>query len=273
MSWRSWSIGAVAALAALSATVALAFRERKDPARCAQGFTNLGPHCRPASGCPAGFVGMESSCVVINTRIAYPGGQLDLGASDWEAEPSRRERRATVKPFEMDSAEVTLVRWFECQNAGQCRELAVTDKGVPVSGVSPAEAARFCDFSGGRLPSGDEWLFAAGGVKGRRYAWGQTGLVCRRAVFGLVDGPCARGAKGPDLAGSRPDGKSPEGAFDLSGNVAEWAKEPDGSFRARGGSFRSMVAGELKTGSEESSGPADHVGFRCAYDPKLGRTN
>jgi formylglycine-generating enzyme required for sulfatase activity len=199
-----------------------------------------------------------------SVRIRYPGGQLDLGASDWEA--PNKGRRATLKPFELDSVEVTLARWRECQQAGHCGELSVAGAGVAISNVSAAEAIAFCDFAGGRLPTGDEWMFAAGGEKGRRFAWGQTGLVCRRAAFGLSDGPCARGADRPELAGARPDGRSPEGAYDLSGNVAEWAREPDGSFRARGGSFRSRVAGELKTWSEESTGPAAHVGFRCAYD-------
>jgi len=120
---------------------------------------------------------------------------------------------------------------------------------------------------GGRLPTSDEWVIAAAGHDGRRYPWGQTGLVCRRAVFGLVDGPCATGGVGPEIGGMRPDGATPDGVLDLAGNVAEWTVESDGGYAARGGSFRSRVAGELKSWSvEEVDGSADHVGFRCAYD-------
>jgi formylglycine-generating enzyme required for sulfatase activity len=65
----------------------------------------------------------------------------------------------------------------------------------------------------------------------------------------------------------RPDGATPDGVLDLAGNVAEWTVEPGGAQVARGGSFRSRVAGELKSWAvEERSGPSDHVGFRCVYD-------
>ncbi len=274
--------GIVAAGVAIAAVVVVARRARQDPARCAPGFEPSGYRCCPAGQkfdgacrgdphCPPGFIAAHAEiegCVMPNVHIRYPGGELDLGASDWEADPSLRERRAKVTPFELDSVEVTRARWGECVRAGRCRAVPIEEPGLPVSNVSPDDAESFCKFVGGRLPSGDEWLLAAGGTKGRKFAWGQTGLVCRRSVFGLVDGPCAWGGTGPEIAGSRPDGRSPEGALDLSGNVAEWARESDGSFRARGGSFRSAVAGELKTGSEQSSDPAIHVGFRCAYDDK-----
>ena len=71
-----------------------------------------------------------------------------------------------------------------------------------------------------------------------------------------------------ELAGSRPDGASPEGVQDLAGNVAEWTREADGSFTARGGSFRSTSAAELKSWAALSDHQkALHIGFRCAYPP------
>jgi formylglycine-generating enzyme required for sulfatase activity len=99
-----------------------------------------------------------------------------------------------------------------------------------------------------------------------------SGLVCRRAAFGLSEGPCAYGG-GVELGGSRPDGSSPEGAFDLSGNVAEWTLEADGSYAARGGSYRSRAAAELKSWSVETRGldRARHIGFRCAYAAEATR--
>jgi formylglycine-generating enzyme required for sulfatase activity len=120
---------------------------------------------------------------------------------------------------------------------------------------------------GGRLPTGDEFVLASAGAEARRFPWGQTGLVCRRASFGLLSGPCANGGATPELAGARPDGASAEGAYDLAGNVAEWTVERDGSVVARGGSYRSRVASELKTWAQEHVVErAPHVGFRCAYN-------
>jgi formylglycine-generating enzyme required for sulfatase activity len=61
--------------------------------------------------------------------------------------------------------------------------------------------------------------------------------------------------------------------LDLAGNVAEWTREPDGSFVARGGSYRSELAGDLKTWAVEArQARAPHVGFRCVYpSPELAK--
>jgi hypothetical protein len=53
----------------------------------------------------------------------------------------------------------------------------------------------------------------------------------------------------------------------MLGNVAEWTREPDGHHVARGGSYRSRVAAELKTwAAEATEAAAPHIGLRCAYD-------
>src|SRR5208283_929136 len=108
------------------------------------------------------------------------------------------------------------------------------------------EAERFCEWAGGALPTSVQLAFSAAGPSGRRYPWGDTGAVCRRAAWGLVRGPCGRGAVGPELAGSHPDGATPEGVLDLAGNVAEWAVSP-GGFEARGGSFRDGTASAMRS--------------------------
>ena len=77
----------------------------------------------------------------------------------------------------------------------------------------------------------------AAGAQSRRYPWGQTGLVCRRATFGIIAGPCAENGSQPDIAGSHPDGQSPEGVFDLSGNVAELALDAEGQALGLRGQF------------------------------------
>lgn len=275
------------AAAAIWIVVQAARRERSDPARCPDGTVAAGWRCcapgqtfatgkceGTPSSCPAGASlllpekGADAAgCVATQRRIRIGGGSLSLTPSDWEAEGEVQARAVSVKTFELDNVEVTRARWRACASRGKCAPLPAGEPGLPVTQVSAEEAERFCGTLGGRLPSGDEWLFAAAGSEGRRYPWGQTGLVCRRAVFGLADGPCANGATGPELAGARPDGKTASGLWDLAGNAAEWAREPDGSYRARGGSFRSKVAGELKSWSaQEVTERADHVGFRCAYD-------
>jgi hypothetical protein len=272
---------AVAALASVAISVRFAQSERGLPARCpsglavqdarccgvGQGLANTGQCTGIASACANEMIRDDSGgCALPEARSAIAAGTSHFGAPDWEG-PEQAPNEVNLPAFAIDRAEVTVARFRACAAAGACPKIADdSEPGRPVRNVSPSEASAFCAFAGGHLPSADEWLFAAAGSSGRRYPWGNTGLVCRRATFGLVTGPCAHGGTGPDLAGARPDGATPDGVLDLSGNVAEWTLERDGSFSARGGSYRSELAAELKSWAVEARQTrAAHIGFRCAY--------
>jgi formylglycine-generating enzyme required for sulfatase activity len=272
---------AVTALASVAISVRFAQSERRVPARCppglvaqdarccgvGQGLASTGQCTGVASACASEMVRDESgACALPEVRIVMTGGVGRNGAPDWEG-PEQSLPEVDVPAFALDRTEVSVARFRVCSAAGACAKVPDdSEPGRPVRNISPSEASAFCAFAGGRLPTADEWLFAAAGGTGRRYPWGNTGLVCRRATFGLVTGPCAQGGAGPDLAGARPDGATPEGLLDLSGNVAEWTLEHDGSFAARGGSFRSELAADLKAWAvEPRQTRAAHVGFRCAY--------
>src|SRR6185312_3646616 len=173
-----------------------------------------------------------------------------------------------VAPFDLDALEVTESRWSACATAGACPSLELSgEPGRAVAGVTFDDASRFCAWAGGALPTRDQLAFAAAGRSGRRYAWGDTGAVCRRAAWGLVAGPCGWGARGPELAGSHPDGASPEGVLDLAGNVAEWANAADGSAEVRGGSYADGAANALRAWQRRVIPPGPRsreIGFRCA---------
>lgn len=274
----------VAALASIAIIVRFAEGERREPARCPPGLEVQDARCcgigqrvsangrctGSAAACARDMLRDDSgACRLPEARLSIPGGTSHFSAADWEG-PLGTPHDFSVASFAIDRAEVSVARFRLCSQAGACPKISDdSEPGRPVQNVSAAEAVRFCAFAGGHLPTSDEWLFAAAGSAGRRYPWGNTGLVCRRASFGLVSGPCARAGNGPDLAGARPDGRTPDGVLDLAGNVAEWTQERDGSFVARGGSYRSELAGDLKTWAVEArQGRAAHVGFRCAYVQK-----
>ena len=278
-----YAAGAIASVAAIAIVIWFGLREREPPLTCADGFVRSGARCcglgqtlvegrcaGAVTGCGSGFerlgTGVTSGCVVDERRVSLRGGKLPPGAADWQA--VALERELVVAAFAIDSSEVTVSRYMTCVRAKACAALAEAhEPGLPVTGIAPERAERFCRFAGGRLPTSAEWRFAAGGNDGRRFPWGFTGLVCRRAAFGLLTGPCSIEGRGPDLAGTRPDGRTPEGVLDLAGNVAEWSRDPGGGYRARGGSFRSRVAAELMTAAVESpAANAPHVGFRCVYE-------
>ncbi len=277
------ALGGVAAVSALVAVVLLLRDAGSPPRRCPTGFVAEATRCCPrgqterdgtcagvVATCPPRFTrnsGTLAGCTASPARVQVAGGTLELGATDWEGGRHDPPGAASVPPFRIDTHEVTYARWRACARGGVCRALGAAEPGLPVTQVSAEEAGAFCRFVSGRLPHRDEWLFAAGVGRGFRYPWGPTGLVCRRAAFGLVEGPCAVGARGPELAGARPDGATPEGVEDLAGNVAEWTVEPDGTVSARGGSFASRFAAELKAWASTPAAGADaRVGFRCVYD-------
>lgn len=273
---------AVFSVASVAIIVRFAESERRTPARCppgleaqearccgvGQGLAANGQCAGVASACASDMQRDESgACVFIDARVQLAGGTSHFASADWEG-PAEVPREISVPAFELDRGEVTVARFRSCSNAGVCPKVSDdSEPGRPVRNVTALEASQFCQFAGGHLPSSDEWLFAAAGAAGRRYPWGNTGLVCRRASFGLVSGPCAKGGSGPELVGARPDGATPDGVLDLAGNVAEWTREPNGSFTARGGSYRSELAGDLKIWAVEARGSrAPYVGFRCAYE-------
>jgi formylglycine-generating enzyme required for sulfatase activity len=252
-------VGLAAALA-LGAAVFFAVRSGEPAARCGPGFTAQGARCLAQNGCPPPLAAGPLGCDAPDVRVSVPESTFVIGPSDWEAEGRVAPRTVHVAAFAIDAFEATVAK---------VEGHASADGARAASGLSRAEAAAYCAARGGRLPTDDEWLAAAAGERGRRYPWGDTGAVCRRAAWGLAEGPCARGAVGPDTVGAHPDGDSPSGLHDLAGNVAEWVEGDHGAAGiARGGSFRTALATELRTWNRFEIAPGSHdpqVGVRCAY--------
>jgi sulfatase modifying factor 1 len=273
----------LAAISSIVGTSVFAFANRTGPARCPTGMAAAGARCcgegqKLVAGrctgaplhCAITQAKTKAGCVLPPERIAFAGGRAPFEPADWTGatDTGKKSGGSVVAPFELDAGEVTVARWEACRAARACDALGGVDApGEPVRSVTPAQAEAFCKFAGGRLPTGAEWTFAAMGKEGRRFPWGNTGLVCRRAAYGIVNGPCAEASSGPEPVGSRPDGATPDGVQDLAGNVAEWTREPQ-RYVVRGGSYRSHTASELKTYAAEISGVRPDIGFRCAYAPR-----
>ncbi len=276
---------------AIGAVVARARCDSADPARCA-GLLPIENRCcalgqslregrcvgRP-SYCPPPLIIAEVGCVAPSRKVWLTAGQLRAGAGDWEAEGRVEPHEATVAPFGLDAFEITEGAYGECVEAARCRALPLSgEPGRALGGMTQQDVEAYCRFRGGRLPTDDEWTLAAAGIGSRRYPWGDTGAVCRRAAWGLEDGPCGAGFGGPELSGAHPDGATPgsddERIHDLAGNVAEWVAghSTGGESFVRGGSFASSLATDLRTWHARRV-PADarspEFGGRCAYDALL----
>jgi formylglycine-generating enzyme required for sulfatase activity len=141
----------------------------------------------------------------------------------------------------------------------------------PIVGITAAEAEAYAAWLGKRLPTEDEWEYAARAIDGRTYPWGNDFPTGKEIKCNSVEN--LRGGGSPygwTPVGSFPNGASAYDVFDLSGNVAEWTSTPDvlGDRKVRvikGGSFI-MPAEACRAAARFLDDPAlahHEVGFRC----------
>ncbi len=157
------------------------------------------------------------------------------------------------------------------------------DPRLPVTRVLWAEASNYCAWKhkdGGRLPTEEEWEAAARGAAGRAFPWGN-------AFDRSAANTAAAGRNAPAPVGSFTRGATPEGVYDLIGNVWEWTSSalqahPGGAalpdsvrqYRViRGGAHNtpSAFATAWHRGyARPATNPEEltFTGFRCAMTPR-----
>jgi formylglycine-generating enzyme required for sulfatase activity/uncharacterized RDD family membrane protein YckC len=200
--------------------------------------------------------------------VLVPAGEFLYGDNN---------RRLSLPAFYMDKYEVTTRLYAAFMQATgrekpkYWNEVRLTSHGDrPVVGVSWHDAEAYCRHYGKRLPTEQEWEKAARGTDGRKYPWGNEKPTSRHANFD----------RGRDFqnygvlvnVGSLEDGRSPDGIYDLAGNVFEWtASDYDHEQKmVRGGSWGAK-AGHLVSANGLIADPAEksnHLGFRCAHDTR-----
>jgi formylglycine-generating enzyme required for sulfatase activity len=146
----------------------------------------------------------------------------------------------------------------------------------PRETVTWQAAAQFCADHHARLPSEAEWEYSARGPDNLIYPWGNE-FHPDNVVSGRLT---------PANVASKPGGASWVGAFDMSGNAAEWvadeyapyaqtssiisiAQEGTQKKVVRGGTWFSFAAFYVRTSQRDSATPDtanSTIGFRCARD-------
>ena len=267
MNRRAVAVAIVLGAIGLTVLAAVLRSGADEGARCGPRFEAKGTRCLPPPGWAPD----------VELRVVVPAARVSVGSSDWEAEGRVPSRTIDVQAFRMDAFEVTQGRWDRWDEAAPTPVPAPTlaSNLLPTTGMTLPRARAFCQALHGDLPTEEQWIAAAVSATNppRRYPWGDTGAVCRRASWGLATGPCARGAEGPDTVGAHPDGDSALGLHDLAGNVAEWVLAAEATGRAavavaKGGSWASSEAADLRVWARVEL-PKDasdrRVGLRCAY--------
>jgi formylglycine-generating enzyme required for sulfatase activity len=205
--------------------------------------------------------------------VRIPGATVTLGSDRTGASVESSAREVRVDGFEIDVTEVTVDAYHGCVREGACTEPLSypgfprctanrPDHGKhPITCVGQHEARAYCAWAGKRLPTDDEWEYAARGADGRTYPWGNAApsaqLCWRRSP---EDATCP--------VGSHPAGDSPFGVKDMAGNAAEWAASSDeshGSIRGVGGTGddAALLRSSVRHQAPKSYRPVG-VGFRCA---------
>ena len=217
----------------------------------------------------------------VGEMVKVPSGTFLMGSDDGESDerPVHTEQVAT---FWMDKYEVTMEQYAECVKAGRCKTPESGDlcnanqagkEKHPANCVSWTEARDYCRWAGKRLPSEEEWEYAARGPTAKKYPWGDnapTTEPCWKRWY-KREGSCA--------VGSRPQDNGCVGIMDLGVNVWEWVQDvwrenysPDGLTNGalrvvRGDSWSSDSPWRLRSAYRTGFKPTDRydfVGFRCA---------
>jgi iron(II)-dependent oxidoreductase len=209
---------------------------------------------KPAANPPAGMVRIPAGDFDFQVAGIEIEGSNEAGVDvqyAWEDSP-RRNHRTTLKmkSFYIDRHPVTNAEFKKFVDVAKYRAkddhnfLRDWQDGTypagwenkPVTWVSLEDARAYAAWAGKRLPHEWEWQYAAQGRDGRTYPWGSD--WSSQAVPVPDKGHDLRA---PDNVDAHPEGASPFGVMDLTGNVWQWTDEYlDEHTRAgivRGGSY------------------------------------
>jgi len=155
--------------------------------------------------------------------VAVPGGKFIMGG-DKEDNPVHE---VTVSDFWIYSTKVTNSQYAGCVAAGHCTLPDPDNNPIyndykfinfPVTGVTHTQAAEYCEYVNGRLPTEAEWEKTARGPDGNLFPWGDGAPSCDLLNFESCVGKTTNVTQ-------YKNGISYYSALDMSGNVREWVAD------------------------------------------------
>jgi formylglycine-generating enzyme required for sulfatase activity len=214
--------------------------------------------------------------------ISVPGGEFLMGRNDG-SDYEKPAHPVKVDPFFIDKNEVTNAEYAEFVRQKRRQPprhwvdgvYAPGEATTPVVNVNWYDARDYCEWKGRRLPTEEEWEFAARGKENLLYPYGN---VWKPQFSNAGESGLGR----PRAVGSYPAGASPFNVLDMAGNVAEWtasdykpypkspARPQDGQKIIRGGSFANPAREQTATDRyfDFPNRTFDFIGFRCAKNVK-----
>jgi len=238
----------------------------------------------------------------IGSMVKIKGGTYTVGPDDEDPSGASPKGEVTVDDFYIDRYEVTIGEYAKFLNANGHDEFYWEDMAspdwcgiikegngnytivpgkelYPVCLVKLEGAKAYAKWIDKRLPTEYEWEIAARGSKARLYPWGNESPDVTRANYDYHVGHTVP-------VGSYEKGKTPEGVYDMAGNVNEmidqkwkeypWGKKNQDPKRTytyslcRGGAWTSIPSFLKATYRDvvKSHYMSPFVGFRCAKDAR-----
>ncbi len=157
-----------------------------------------------------------------NSMAKVPAGEFVMGSNErWDDEAP--EHMSLTGAFYIDLNEVTNADYKKFINTAEKTapyhwlegNIPRGEENHPVVYVSWFDANEYCAWVGKRLPNEKEWEKAARGEAGLIYPWGNEWSLDKS------NNPY-KYSVGTEPVGSYPEGRSPYGLYDMSGNVWEW---------------------------------------------------
>ena len=188
-----------------------------------------------------------------------------------------------VKPFLIDRYEVSREAYQEACLAQRLvcpprLSFEGTDARLPITHITFSDASDYCTWRGKRLPTEEEWLFAARGDSMQPYPWGRSAIYAdvTKANYKSHKRGKRRGERDGFTGLHKVDeprlkGESPFGVAHMGGNAREWVRSY--SYRlplaVRGAGYKTPVWGAnlmLREAPTDLSLRQEDIGFRCAQD-------
>ena len=209
---------------------------------------------KPANSAPSGMVKIPEGDFLFKVAGIEIEGFNDIGVDvqyPWEDTPRRfHEHPMHMQSFYIDKFPVTNAEFKTFLDATRYRPGDDLNflrdwkdgrypsgwENRPVTWVSIEDARAYALWAGKRLPHEWEWQYAAQGIDGRVYPWGNDWDASAVPVPDK-----SRTMRGPDPVDAHPKGASQFGVMDLVGNIWQWTEEfTDDHTRGgilRGGSY------------------------------------
>lgn len=214
---------------------------------------------KPASPCPP-------------EMVFVAGGNYKMGILKVDA---------VVQDLCMDKVETTAKEFEACVNEKKCTDSFATcapeatykkagKEDHPMVCVDFKQAVDYCTSKGKRLPSDEEWEWAArGGAEARLYPWGNEppkDQICWSGNGTARNSTCS--------VNEHPAGATKDGLLGMAGNVFEWTTNKQDSRTkdrvGRGGSWRDGLTSQMRTdrpGKFEVTYRCGFLGIRCVMPP------